>query len=249
LIVKRAEVIRRASLSAGAAGVRDCVLCPPLRFRFNHMAELPGAGGILCGDRDFLVIPDLAPVAEGHLLLVTTAHWTCAGAFPEELWRAAERWRDQVATLYGQAYGTEDIVVLEHGPARPQGAGSCIDHAHWHLLPGVRGVRAVVEDHGLTGMRSSHRVARALHAAGRSYLLVEEGGQGRIYAAEDVPGQFLRWAAATAALGGGPGRRAQVWRWQETFGTPGNRRRFLATLETMLSVAEPAAQRPRDNHQ
>ena len=74
----RAEVIRQVVLSARDTGVEDCVLCPPLRFRFNHMVELPGAGGILCGDRDFFVVPDLAPVAEGHLLLVTTAHWTCA---------------------------------------------------------------------------------------------------------------------------------------------------------------------------
>ncbi|GAA2090557.1 hypothetical protein [Actinomadura alba] len=232
----RVEVIRQLVRSARDLGVRDCVLCPPLRFRFNHMAELPGAGGILCGDRDFFVVPDLAPVVDGHLLLVTTEHWTCSGAFPERLWRAAVRWRDHVAGVYRSAYGTEDIVVLEHGPARPQSAGSCIDHAHWHLLPGAPGVRPVVEGSGLTGTRASHEALRELIASGRSYLLVEERGEGWVYPAEELPGQFLRWAAVTATAPGGPG--PLVWRWQEMFGLPDSRRRFLATLRTLLPVAE-----------
>jgi diadenosine tetraphosphate (Ap4A) HIT family hydrolase len=236
LIVTRVEVIRQVMLSARDLGVKDCVLCPPLRFRFNDMAELPGAGGILCGDRDFYVVPDLAPVVEGHLLLVTTAHWTCAGAFPERLWRAAVRWRDHIAAVYRSAYGTGDIVVLEHGPARPQGGGSCIDHAHWHLLPGAPGVREVVESRGLTGAPASHGALRDLIASGRSYLLVEEGGDGRVYAAEEMPGQFLRWAAVTATAPGD--ESGLVWRWQEMFGLPDSRRRFLTTLHALLPVAE-----------
>jgi diadenosine tetraphosphate (Ap4A) HIT family hydrolase len=242
MIVTRLEVIRQVMLRARDAGAEDCVLCPPLRFRFNHMAALPGADGILCGDRDFYVVPDLAPVAEGHLLLVTTAHWTCSGAFPAWLWRAAVRWRDHVAAIYRAAYGTEEIAVLEHGPARPQGGGSCIDHAHWHLLPGVPGVRAVVEGQGLAGIPATHEAARALLAAGRSYLLIEEAGDGRLYAAEDLPGQFLRRAAVTALDGWPEPPPSTAWRWQEMFGLPGNRRRFLATLETLLPLADSTEQ-------
>lgn len=233
------------------------MLCPPLRFRLNDMAELPGAAGVLCGDGDFYVIPDLAPVVEGHLLLVSSAHWICSGAFPKRLWASAVRWRDRVARLYRAAYGAGEIVVLEHGPARPQGAGSCIDHAHWHLLPGAPGVRAAVEGHGLTGVPAGHDAARELLAAGRSYLLVEEGGAGRLYTPEAVPGQFLRWAAVTALgahRGAGDGAGTEVvWRWQETFAEPASRGRFLATLEALLPVAEhlqdTLPHRVRDNHQ
>jgi diadenosine tetraphosphate (Ap4A) HIT family hydrolase len=243
LVVTRAEVIRQLVLSARDPGVRDCVLCPPLRFRFNHMVELPGAGGILCGDRDFFVVPDLAPVAEGHLLLVTTAHWTCAGGYPERLWSAALRWRDHIAAVYRSAYGVGDVVVLEHGPARPQGAGSCIDHAHWHLLPGAPGVREVVEGHGLTGAPASHGALRELIASGRSYLLVEENGDGRVYAVtRDLPGQFLRRAAVTAIAGADPAEGGG-WRWQEMFGLPDSRRRFLTTLDALLPLAEARSSR------
>ncbi|MCW2900534.1 MAG: hypothetical protein JWO67_2799 [Streptosporangiaceae bacterium] len=254
LVLTRDEVIRRVRLAAGETGERDCVLCPPLRFRFNDMAGLPGADGILCGDPDFYVVPDLAPVVEGHLLLVSMAHWTCAGAFPGRLWRAALRWRDDLGEIYREAYGTAGIVVLEHGPASPQGAGSCIDHAHWHLLPGAPGVRSVVESQGLTGVPATHQALGDLHAAGRSYLLVEEDADARVYAAEDVPGQFLRWAAATAAgpgeaAAGGQGEDSRLWRWQEMFGLPASRHRFLTTLRTLLPVAGERGQRPCDSHQ
>ncbi|MGH3391609.1 MAG: HIT family protein [Actinomadura sp.] len=242
MIVTRDEVIHRLTRSACGAGAADCVLCPPLRFRFNDIAELPGAAGVLCGDGDFYVAPDLAPVVEGHLLLVSSAHWTCSAAFPERLWASAVRWRDRVARIYLEAYGTGEVVVLEHGPARPQGAGSCIDHAHWHLLPGAPGVRAAVEGHGLTGVPASHEAARALLAAGRSYLLVEEGGTGLLYTPREVPGQFLRLAAVTAfGTRRGAGLRVGTevaWRWQETFGESASRRRFLATLDALLPAAE-----------
>ena len=232
-------MIREIVRTAADPGVPDCVLCPPLRFRFNEMADLPGADGVLCGDRDFFVIPDLAPVAEGHLLLVTVAHWTCAGAFPEPLWRAAVRWRDHVARLYRAAYGSSELVVLEHGPAEPQGGGSCIDHAHWHLIPGRPGVRAVVEGHGLTGVPATRAVLEGLLAAGRSYLLVAEGGEALAYPAGDVPGQFLRRAAATA-FAGTDVTASREWRWQEMFGLPGSRDRFIGTLHTLLPLAEAA---------
>lgn len=217
---------------------RDCVLCPPLRFRLNAMADLPGAASVLASDAAFLLMPDLAPLTDGHLLLVTRAHLTCAGAFDEPTWERALRWRDHVAALYRAAYRTGDLVLLEHGPGTPQGGGACVDHAHWHLLPGVRGVRAAVEGRGLPGTSArdaSLRTAlRARHRAGRSYLLVEEGGAATVHPGDGVRSQFLRWSV-TAAAGGPDG----PWRWQETFGLPASRLRFLRTLRDLRWALPP----------
>ncbi|GAA1582967.1 hypothetical protein GCM10009678_77090 [Actinomadura kijaniata] len=222
----------------GRAGA-DCVLCPPLRFRLNAMVDLPGADGVLAADDRLFLMPDLAPLAEGHLLLVTAEHHACAGTFDPGLWARARRWRDHVAGLYLAAYGSADLVLFEHGPGSPQGGGACIDHAHWHLVPGTAGVRAVLEGRGLRGETGSHDALRERHRAGRSYLLVEEDDTATVHPGDGVPGQFLRWAVTTALYGPG------TWRWQETFGLPESRARFRRTLETLRPLCagrpEPVA--------
>ncbi|MEV3926395.1 HIT family protein [Actinomadura coerulea] len=221
----------------------DCVLCPPLRFRFNAMAGLPGEAGVIAGDRDFFLIPDVAPLAEGHLLLVTREHHHCAGDFSGPMWERALGWRDRVARLYREAYGSGGLLLFEHGPASPQGGGACIDHAHWHFLPGTTGVRAVVEGQGHPGVPADHAALRAFYRAGRSYLLIEEDGVATVHPGDGVPSQFLRWAVASAD----PGR---AWRWQETFGLPTTRRRFLRTLRAMRGAAAlPGTDQPPDSHQ
>lgn len=212
----------------------DCVLCPPLRFRFNEMADLPGEAGVIARDADFLLMPDVAPLTDGHVLLVTREHQQCAAAFPRPMWDRALRWRDRVARLYRRAYGTDDLLLFEHGPASPQGGGACIDHAHWHFLPGTPGVRRVVEDRGLPGVPADHAALRACLRSGRSYLLIEEDGAATVHPGDGVRSQFLRWAVTAA----GP---AGTWRWQETFGLPASRRRFLRTLRS-LRAAQAAAQ-------
>ncbi|MFB4319385.1 HIT family protein [Actinomadura sp. 21ATH] len=203
---------------------RDCVLCPPLRFRLNAMADLPGEPAVLAADDDFFLIPDLAPLVEGHVLLVTFRHLQCAGAFGKGLWAGAWQWRHRVARVYRAAYGTDELLMFEHGPGTPQGGGACVDHAHWHLMPvrpGVRSVRAVLEEHGLPGVPATREALRDRFRAGRSYLLVDERGAPTVHPGDGVPSQFLRRAAA------GAGR---TWRWQESFGLPDSRTRFLHTL-------------------
>jgi diadenosine tetraphosphate (Ap4A) HIT family hydrolase len=213
----------------------DCVFCPPLRFRLNRMADLPGVASVLTGDDDFFVIPDLAPITEGHLLLVTTGHYLCSGALPEPLARAADRWLRRIRRLQCEVYAGAEPVVFEHGPERSQAAGACVDHTHWHIVPQATGMRAVVERTGLVGLPNqvdiagTWRTTRTLHDEGRSYVLVDE----TVYPAENLRPQFLRWAAVTA-LHATP---ARTWRWQESFGRPSTQRRFLLTLDELLPAA------------
>jgi diadenosine tetraphosphate (Ap4A) HIT family hydrolase len=207
--------------------MRDCVLCPPLRFRFNEMADLPS--GVLARDDDFLIMPDLAPVAPGHLLLVSEEHWICGGALPGQVWRRACAWRDRIGLLYEQVYGAESVIILEHGPAMSQGGGACIDHFHWHLLPGGDGlnteIHRLAEAKGLTGKPVSHPLLREFYASGRSYVMASD----QVYEADGLPNQFLRAVVSTALSGSVPVR----WRWQEVFGLPASRALFLGTLKDL----------------
>ncbi|MGH3243889.1 MAG: HIT family protein [Spirillospora sp.] len=221
----------------------DCVLCPPLRFRVNAMADLPGESGVIAHDADFLLIPDVAPLAEGHVLLVTREHHQCAAAFGPVLWERALRWRDRVARLYQRAYGTPELLLFEHGPATSQGGGACIDHAHWHFLPGTPGVRTVIEAQGHPGAPADHATLRAYLRTGRSYLLVDEDGVATVHPGDGVRSQFLRWAVTTAG-------QDESWRWQETFGLPASRRLFVRTLQALRGAAAPPdSDAPPDSHQ
>ena len=213
-------------------GEPDCVFCPELRFRLNRMAGLPGAAAVIAGDDDFFLMPDLAPVAEGHLLLVSVRHHLCAGALPPSAWAGIGRRIEWVARLYRRAYGTAEVFVFEHGPARPQGAGACVDHLHLHLLPGSPALAAAIERTGLSGGPATAATLRALHAAGRSYLRAG----GTVYPVEEARPQVLRWAALAATGSGAP----TVWRWQELFGLPGSRESFLSTLGALLPGADAA---------
>lgn len=222
--------VRMVTTPPADAGEPDCVFCPDLRFRLNRTAGLPGAAAIVAGDESFFLMPDLAPVADGHLLLVSTDHHLCAGALRPYGWARLERWLDRASRLYQEAYGTAEVLAFEHGPARPQGAGACVDHLHLHLLPGTPPVAAAIESTGLTGVPATARAVRDLHAAGRSYLLVGD----TVYPVEAPRSQALRWAALTAVAPDA----APVWRWQQLFGLPGSRDRFLATLGALLPGAD-----------
>ncbi|MFC6936132.1 hypothetical protein ACFQHO_41495 [Actinomadura yumaensis] len=193
------------------------------------------------------------------------------------LWTRARAWRERVARLYRAAYGSGELVVFEHGPGRSQGGGACIDHAHWHFLPGRLAIRQVVEDRGLPGKPAGHGAVRDRVLSGRSYLLLDQDDCLTVHPGDTVPSQFLRWAVLAAldataqpprdgfvhpaAPGTGPrnddertnrpgneaGQERPVWRWQELFGLPDSRARFLRTLAALRSAVDEVQR--DDSHQ
>ncbi|TDD71440.1 HIT family protein [Actinomadura rubrisoli] len=230
------------------------------------MADLPGEAAVLARDGDFLLMPDVAPLAEGHLLLVTREHHQCAGEFGEGMWTRARLWRDRVARLYREAYGSDELLLFEHGPGSSQGGGACIDHAHWHFLPGTLGLRGVVEERGRPGAPADHAALRACFRTGRSYLLIEEAGSATVHPGDGVRSQFLRWAVMAAGRNGtghgenghgenghsGSGAgRGGIWRWQEMFGLPESRSRFLRTVQAVrrAMATVPGDGQRADSHQ
>jgi diadenosine tetraphosphate (Ap4A) HIT family hydrolase len=215
--------------TAGGRSSADCLLCPRLRFWFNEMADLPGPETVLWKDSDAYIAPDLAPVAEGHLLVVTDRHYECVGACPPELWGSVLAATDRVAAMYRAVYGTP-AVFFEHGPARPGAAGSCIDHTHLHCLPATAALRPALDSAGLTGEPATFDTLKALWDAGESYLYLDEAGSQVAYRAEELPSQFLRRAAGRVF---GPEGPASPWRWQECCGAQASRRRFLRTVERL----------------
>jgi diadenosine tetraphosphate (Ap4A) HIT family hydrolase len=210
----------------------DCRLCPEERFSYSRLAGLPTFSSILWGDEHLYVIPDLAPLVEGHLLLVSSRHYINYGASPVQLGRRIAKQQKRLVSLFRSAFDRPTL-FLEHGPAFRGRAGSCIDHAHLHCLPidssqFLDGLVAVLG----RGMRASLPTIRRLHRARKSYAFVQPGAEpGRVYEAEVLPQQFFRQAVVNVHGG-------RDWRWQDTFRTESSIRSYLRTTQVLRPLCD-----------
>jgi ATP adenylyltransferase len=94
-------------------------------FNLNHL--------IIYKTPNFVVLPDIAPLVEGHLLIISLTHFLCFGNLPDDHFKEFEEIKDYITQLLTKTYTRH--IFFEHGPALPKRAGCCIDHAHIHCVP------------------------------------------------------------------------------------------------------------------
>lgn len=81
---------------------------------------------------DFLILYDPYPIQEGHLLIVSKQHFSCAGEMEESLLMDIDLIKNHLATILRKHFG--GICFYEHGRA-----GACTPHSshgdchHFHL--------------------------------------------------------------------------------------------------------------------
>src|SRR5205823_4050221 len=100
---------------------------------FHELCRGDPPSRVIHATRNFSVVADLAPLTEGHLLLLTNWHATSFGQVPEALWPELMAEVSRAARALSDAY--RPPIILEHGSASCGNASPCISHAHWHLLP------------------------------------------------------------------------------------------------------------------
>ena len=225
------HILARKSSTFSDTLESDCVLCPTSRFQLHREIGFPGPGSILWRNSDLYVIPDIAPLMEGHLLMVTTPHYMCFGACPDTLEPEIYSMQQRIRQLFRSAY-QEATLFLEHGPARLREAGSCIDHAHWHCLPASFRIKERVDQLIGPGQVASIDMLRSLYETGQSYLYIEENTEEKwVYLVDVVPGQFLRQVVAST-LG------HTDWRWQSICKTPENYQIYNRMLGHLLPLVD-----------
>jgi len=222
-------LIRSASTNK-VARQTNCKFCPPLRFVTNHNANLPGAAAVLWGDDDFLVIPDIAPLDRGHLLLVSTQHYLSMGAILKSSHVILEEHVSRINRITELAFGKPAIFV-EHGATQSHEAGACIDHAHWHCLPDNGTIMAKIERLGMHGEQGPLVMATDWYNKERPYFLVRRGQEHFFYSAAQLPCQFLRFIAANNAMYHNP-------RWQHVLSLSSNLELYFETLIRTLPAAD-----------
>jgi len=141
-------------------------------------------------------VPDRFPLVVGHRLLVTRSHQLSIGQSPT---RCQQELRNELERISQDG----DFVAFEHGPLRPGSAGSCVDHAHVHVLPFHPALTAVglvrwpgFAVHGLEWRRAVGVADLAALGTKVPYLWYRDADGSEYVAvcgtAHPVPSQFMR---------------------------------------------------------
>ena len=157
----------------------------------RHFAYVMGTNTfdeVLYASRDFIVIPDVAPCAIGHILIVAREHCRSLN----------EEWKRQdlleitaiVESCVGEKSG---LIIFEHGIVTETAKPSCVEHAHVHLIPHSGSIVPALlgEVGGLTPIAEP----AALQLSGETveYALVRDTDR-QWYQTEamEIPGQAIR---------------------------------------------------------
>jgi histidine triad (HIT) family protein len=149
--------------------VAGCVFC--------HPDMTPGE---LTATENLRLVPDLYPVAPGHLLVITKRHLPCYGAAEPETLAEVEQLSAR-ARRFIQAVYEIDPVIWENGIS-----GQTVFHAHLHLIPvhleglidSLAGDPASIEIDGWDAVAERYRTQGGYHYAAlgeRRWLLEGDG--------------------------------------------------------------------------
>lgn len=226
---------------ADGSGVNDpdlgsvlCMFCPDLRFDYNRRNRLPADSSVLFTGDFLFVTPDIAPVCVGHLLVVSIEHHlsiaqAAAVVGPERLTGELR----EIMRRYERSFGCSPQ-IFEHGSGffrshpgvHDIGCGSCIDHAHIHLLPAgtldPACVATLLGPSTVLGLEEFAELDPCL-----PYVLVGSANRHHAYLGPPPSRQLLRWVVAGGVLNSDA-------TWQARHETPGSQRLFMSTLRSAL---------------
>jgi len=157
------------------ASCDDSRLCAELAgetvgIAFHELCDGDPPSRVVFESEHFAVLVDLAPLVEGHVLLVPKWHALSFGQVPEELWPELELTLEQTVRTVGRAYGSP--LVLEHGSSSTMTFSACVSHAHWHVVPTPHDLRDTFALDGLEGEPlASLRDLMRLGSRDASYIL------------------------------------------------------------------------------
>lgn len=157
----------------------------------------------------FAVLADLAPLCEGHVLIVPRSYYPSFGALPPEWWPELEQLLARLDETVSLAFGVP--LALEHGSSsRPQ-RSPCVSHAHLHLVPVAADLAPDLHRRGFAPQAAgSFRELSDIAARDCAYVCWGSA-QGPVQVAEvesrgGIPRQYLRRELATV-LG------SEEWDW------------------------------------
>jgi diadenosine tetraphosphate (Ap4A) HIT family hydrolase len=127
---------------------KDCMFCDEelvIRkstkdFR-RFFPNLKNYQQVIFEGKEAVLIPDISPLTQGHLLLLSKKHYQSWAQASRRIAIESELILEKVRQYYAEIYPDKGFFIFEHGPGKINGqvynCGSCksISHAHMHILP------------------------------------------------------------------------------------------------------------------
>jgi diadenosine tetraphosphate (Ap4A) HIT family hydrolase len=157
---------------------------------------------------NFVLVPSLGAIAEGHVLIIPKRHYTALADMPHRQIRELSELSERVRQIVFQSYGPS--LLFEHG-VRSQGSGGCgIDHAHLHTVPFSHSADPFEILEKKYPFKAVSSIAELNYKAppNCSYLYYEEVcGRSWIFDVDYMPSQYVRKLLAES-IG------SQSWDWR-----------------------------------
>ncbi len=184
----------------------DCLFCsiPEMSNPSNPEDE------IIDESENFYAKAALGHFVSGYTLIITKEHLLSYAYLPEHLFPELEAFRHHVIEKLHNLC-PHPITTLEHGAInRCQRGGSCIDHAHLHLMPLAPDLYPILSERFPFGELGSLSELRRFKHEQISYLYYQREGQRSqaVELSQEVPSQLLRQIACQA-LG-----EPELWDWR-----------------------------------
>lgn len=172
--------------------MNECVFCLNTRFNNNKLVSLSAEESILFENDKLYVIPDIAPLKLGHVLIITNEHYTNFFSTSPEIKNDVKKLQDNIRKLYRKIYNS-DTLFFEHGSLKEGDAGSSIEHAHLHAIPFTKSIKNEL-DKIVDNLPIKCNIIKENDFNGEySYLYIENEIDGNyIYKVDKLPSQFLR---------------------------------------------------------
>lgn len=168
------------------------------------------ASRLLWQNKSYYLVPSIAPLVEGHLLLLPQRHYRSLAASyafgSEDFDQAFSFAHRYLALSYCQP------IIFEHGSGVVSDGASTVEYAHLHLLPvephyQQKLFSVIWNDLPLKYCRSLHRALGQL-PNDRAYLLCGNIGQVVYSEVKTLPSQYMRRVVAEVL-------KLDSWHWRK----------------------------------
>ena len=172
----------------------ECRYCAGFLRADSNKPDAPWNKTIL-ESRNFVVVPTLGHFIPGWLLVIPREHHLCLGALDDELMSELTAVKRKSEDLLRGIYGA--VIKFEHGPCLSVTVGTCVAHAHLHIVPTKEDLRSELasffrgrEIHGL------HELSFLFEHKCPYILYEDDAGSAAVYETPLIPSQFMRMLLA-----------------------------------------------------
>jgi len=167
----------------------ECIFCEKFSSAPASIANREWYDKPIIENESFLAIPALGQLVPGYLQIISRKHvLSMALLFQNEI---QDLWNFCEEVIKFQSHTWGPVVIFEHGVCKEdKPTGACINHAHWHLVPG--GYELLPDNQDFMQIDSFAAYAKNKKAHSQYLYYADQNRNEFILENANVPGQFFR---------------------------------------------------------